>query len=555
VWRADDGHVNVWENRCLHRGVRLSIGSNDGTELICQYHGWRYANRTAGCTYIPAHPADAPARTICNTTYPVVEQYGLIWSGESPLGALPEISSLTRSFLTLRSIPINASLHRVRDALLDYQLPTPRKSDFLDLNWQIADEFTLIGQPLRVAESSEHNTTSLVLVLQPVDAERTVVRGVQSEVTDAADPIDLLKLHTRQLSTLRKQIEAAPHAQKLPAWTPYIKPVSESLAALPALDTSARKAPLRVSVDRISETAEDIKAFELVSIGNPLPTFQPGAHIDVHLPNGLVRQYSLTNAPGQTDRYIIGVKRDPVSTGGSALLHDQLKAGDVLAISAPRNNFSLRRDAVNTLLVAGGIGITPLLSMARALHHSDLPFELHYFASSEAAFAFREVLKPMQERVVFSAGLSPKDTLIQLRTALAEYHAYQHVYICGPEPMLSAARQTAHELGWPDSAVHFEYFKNSNEIHADSSFTIDLARSGVSLTVPAGKSILETLRENGIDMPSSCEQGACGTCKVSVIEGEPLHQDVYLNPTERQAGTSMMTCVSRAKSDRLILDL
>jgi ferredoxin len=130
-----------------------------------------------------------------------------------------------------------------------------------------------------------------------------------------------------------------------------------------------------------------------------------------------------------------------------------------------------------------------------------------------------------------------------------------HLYLCGPGPMLQAARRIAAELGWPETAVHFEYFKNTNKIDDSSSFEVALARSCVTLKVPAGKTILEVMREAGVDMPSSCEQGACGTCLATVIEGEPDHQDVYLNDAEKKSGTKIMTCVSRAKSARLVLDL
>jgi ferredoxin-NADP reductase len=273
------------------------------------------------------------------------------------------------------------------------------------------------------------------------------------------------------------------------------------------------------------------------------------------MPNGEIRQYSITNGPGESGSYVIGVKREPDSKGGSSCMHETVREGDVLAISEPRNNFPLRRDAVKTLFIAGGIGITPLLAMAQALSHSGLPHELHYFAQSGEHLAFPERLSQLGGALVPHLGLGPAATGEKLRELLSGYKQYMHVYLCGPGPMLEAARKIAADEGWPEEAVHFEYFKNTNVIDDSSSFEIALARSCVTLKVPGGKTILEVMREHGVDMPSSCEQGACGTCMATIIEGEPDHQDVYLSEAEKRSGTKIMTCVSRAKSPRLVLDI
>jgi ferredoxin-NADP reductase len=227
----------------------------------------------------------------------------------------------------------------------------------------------------------------------------------------------------------------------------------------------------------------------------------------------------------------------------------------VLAISEPRNNFPLRRDAIRTLFIAGGIGITPLLAMAQTLHHSSLEYELHYFVPSEENLAFPERLGALGSGLRTHIGLSPDDTRDRIGELLSGYRSRMHVYVCGPGAMMDATRGIASERGWPESAVHFEYFKNTRTIDDSSSFEVALARSFVTITVPPGKSILQALRENGIDIASSCEQGACGTCMATVLDGDLDHQDVYLNDTERQSGTKIITCVSRAKSARLVLDL
>jgi ferredoxin-NADP reductase/nitrite reductase/ring-hydroxylating ferredoxin subunit len=554
VWRADDGFVNVWENRCLHRGVRLSIGMNDGRELQCQYHGWRYANRTGGCTYIPAHPADAPARTICNRTFPSVERYGLVWSGSEPDGEPPVVSLLEGgTTLGLRNMPINAPSDLVMRMLDGYAFqPSNRLGDLG------ADVSTEEIGPLALARRSAHghDETTVVFFVQPVDSERSVVRPVMTPEPPESAHLSVLHHHNTELSNLRDEIEAA--AQEMPAIEPMvatIDQVSIDLAGVPERSDDGRSAPLRVSVSRKWVTAEGVAAFELVSLGAQLPTFQPGAHIDLHLPNGLIRQYSLTNGPGELEFYRIGVKLEPDSRGGSASLHESVREGDVLAISEPRNNFALRRDAERTVLIAGGIGLTPLLAMAQTLHHSRLPFELHYFAQSDAHVAFDDVVTGLGDSVTYHLGLTPEGTGDALSRVLTEPDTFDQIYVCGPGPMLDATRQIARDAGWRDEAVHFEYFKNAAEIDDSSSFELELARSALTLEVPSGSTILDVLRANGVAVPSSCEQGACGTCAVGVIDGEPDHQDVYLNDTEHRRGDTMMVCVSRARGDRLVLDI
>ncbi|MYJ34355.1 MAG: 2Fe-2S iron-sulfur cluster binding domain-containing protein, partial [Acidimicrobiaceae bacterium] len=559
----DDDYVNVWENRCLHRGVRLSIGSNDGTELRCQYHGWRYANRSAGCTYIPAHPADAPARTICNRTFPSVERYGLVWSGEEPVGEPPTIELLEAGTpFGLRNLPVHAPAELAIRHLQGHRfLPSgrlgagPAASAGMSVEW--ADEYSvaLTATDADTDNGSAGSASTAVFFVQPVDSGRSVIRAVLAETPAASEQLAVLRHHATELNGLVARIEA--EAALLPApepMVPVLQQVPLHLAEVPEAP-SGRQAALRVQVRRKWETAAGVAAFELAPIEGVLPTFQPGAHIDVHLPNGLVRQYSITNGPGETSYYRLGVKLEPDSTGGSVCLHKTVREGDVLAISEPRNNFPLRRDSMRTILLAGGIGITPLLAMAQALDRMSLPFELHCFAQSAEHTAFSDVLDGLGESVVRHLGLPPDETVAEIRRLVAAPDEFTHVYVCGPGPMLEAARREAADAGWPDDHVHFEYFKNTTEIDDSSTFEVALARSALTVTVPSGSTILEVLRESGVPLPSSCEQGACGTCVATVLEGEPDHQDVYLNDSDHEAGDRIMTCVSRALSDRLVLDL
>jgi len=536
IWRADDGHVNVWENRCLHRGVRLSIGLNEGSELRCLYHGWRYANRTAGCTYIPAHPADAPARTVCNNTYQCIEKYGLVWSAVAPERSFETPVTLTDTApLTLRAIPINAPSDLVQKFATDYP-------------------YGMVTHKSDTSMTLQSGASELQLFFQPVDSGKTIIRGLL--IPQPVDPIVALRHHNAMMTALRDKIELAVSGLSPPrAIEVEFKPVAKDLAQMPNINTAGPKVEFRAKVAKKWITSQNVMAFRLEAFSEQFPTFQPGGHIDVSLPNGMLRQYSLTNGPGQTDHYTIGVKRDVASRGGSICLHDDVQEGDVIAISAPHNNFPLRRDAVKTILISGGIGITPLLSMAQALKAQELPFELHIFVQTKADLAFPEILQGLDALTKIYMGLSPRATRNVISGVLANYVAAQHVYICGPGVMLEAAREAATKCGWPDEAVHFEYFKNSKEIDDKTTFEIALSRSALTLQVPAGKTILQILRENGIEVPSSCEQGACGTCLMTVIGGEPDHQDVYLSTKEKASNQKIITCVSRSKSNQLVLDI
>ena len=539
VWRADVGNVNVWENRCLHRGVRLSIGINEGTELRCQYHGWRYANRTAGCTYIPAHPADAPSRTICNNTYPVCEFLGMIWSGEEAIGDIPSFKNFDE-FTVLRPLPMNAHFDLVKKMVI---------SKYSKLNYSVKEE---ANGAFIVTSGIAQN---ILFFVQPQDSKLSVLRGVVNQALLGTERFDFLKKHNQILQSFRSEIENISSNIEIDPMVAQISQVSLELSKMPEKNETGRKADLRVKVSEKIKTAEGIVSIKLESIDGQLPTFQPGAHIDLHLQNGLVRQYSLVNGPGETNFYRIGVKLEEPSAGGSSYIHDNLRVGDVLACSTPRNNFPLRRDSIKTIFIAGGIGLTPLLAMSQALDVMGLDYEFHYFVQNDKHIAFSSVLIKLKNKAFIHEGLSPDSTVKKINDVLKSPKNSMNLYVCGPGPMLEATRQIAAELNWPNNSIHFEYFKNSNEIDDSSSFEIELARSALSLNVPTGKSILEVLRENGVDLPSSCEQGACGTCKVGVIKGSIDHQDVYLNEGERSEGDVMMTCVSRSLSKSLILDI
>jgi ferredoxin-NADP reductase/nitrite reductase/ring-hydroxylating ferredoxin subunit len=550
IWRADDGFINIWDDRCIHRGMRLSAGVNDGAELVCAYHGWRYSNRNGNCTYIPAHPGAAPAATMRVPSFACAEKYGLVWSG-SPAGEAPTVPALEGAeVLVLRSLPVNAP---AAVALAELARCSCRPAPMPGSGAATATVSDVDLDPVTVAVTTAGGASSVVHFVQPVDAGRCVIRPVLSPAPRPEARLAVLRHHAGRLEEFRAQVEdTRPAAVAVAAPAARLEPLSGAGAAGTA---GGRRPEVRVRVARKWLTAEGIAAFELAPVTGELPSFQPGAHIDVHLRCGLVRQYSLTNGPGLTGVYRIGVKLEPDSRGGSRHMHANVREGDVLDTSAPRNNFPLRRDAARTVLIAGGIGITPLLAMAQTLDRQGLAWELHYFAQSDRHLAFGELLAPLAGGVTTYTGLSPVETGDELGRITRPYGPMQHAYVCGPGPMIDAARAIAAEAGWPSEAVHFEYFKNEAQRDDGSGFDVTLARRNLTVRIDAGVSLLDGLRRAGVDLPSSCEQGACGTCIATILEGEPDHQDVHLKAPERAAGDRLLTCVSRARGGRLVLDL
>ncbi|MDR6858716.1 PDR/VanB family oxidoreductase [Variovorax guangxiensis] len=314
---------------------------------------------------------------------------------------------------------------------------------------------------------------------------------------------------------------------------------------------------LTVRVARRVQEAEDICSFELVPHeGDALPAFSAGAHIDVHVAPGLIRQYSLSNDPSERHRYRIAVLREPTSRGGSAGMHDRVQADDVLCVSAPRNHFPLAA-APRSLLLAGGIGVTPILAMARALHAQGSPFEMHYCGRSAARMAFLDEIESSEfsRCVAIHADDVPAQKL-DAKRVLAEPRADTHLYVCGPARFMDHVLETARGQGWPEAQLHREYFAgNPTALATDGSFEVRLARTGLICQVPAGRTVIEVLAAHGVEVPTSCEAGVCGTCLTRVLEGTPDHRDSFLTDTERAANDQFTPCCSRAISPVLLLDL
>ena len=304
--------------------------------------------------------------------------------------------------------------------------------------------------------------------------------------------------------------------------------------------------------------AQDICSFELVSAdGEPLPAFSAGAHIDVHLPEGVIRQYSLCNHPDERHRYLIGVLKDPASRGGSRSLHEQIHKGAHLKISEPRNLFPLVHEARRSLLFAGGIGITPILCMAERLAYAGADFDLHYCARSSERAAFVERLKgaSFAERVFLHFDEQPQ-TALNAAQVLAAPGDNVHLYVCGPGGFMQHVLDSARAQGWQEECLHREYFTAAPvDSRLDGGFSVKVGSSGQVFEIPADKSVVQVLESHGIEIAVSCEQGICGTCLTRVLEGVPEHRDLFLTEQEQALNDQFTPCCSRSKTPLLVLDI
>ncbi len=317
---------------------------------------------------------------------------------------------------------------------------------------------------------------------------------------------------------------------------------------------SASDALIDVRLTAIRYAARDTHLYEFRRLdGQPLPSTDPGAHIDIQLPNRITRQYSLVNAAPRPMSYVVGIKRDPQSRGGSSFIHEQLRVGTVLKISAPRNNFPLDENAPTTILVAGGIGITPIYCMSQRLEALGRKWHMYYSCRSRIDAAFLDELSSY-DCVTFNFDEENNGKFLDLKKILGDAPRDSHAYCCGPLPMLRAFEEAAAE-NFPAPQVHVEYFTAAVEAATEGGYVLELARSKRELMVPPGKTILDVLRDHGIDSTYSCEEGVCGACETTVLSGQPDHRDSILTESERQASKTMMICCSGSKSARLVLDL
>jgi ferredoxin-NADP reductase len=317
-------------------------------------------------------------------------------------------------------------------------------------------------------------------------------------------------------------------------------------------------AHIEVVVRRVTDETRSIKTFELVPVRDePLPSYAAGAHIDVSLGERLVRSYSLIGPLGDPGVYRIAVGLDPKSRGGSSHLHQTVVPGARLTISAPRNHFALAEQAPSSLLIAGGIGITPLWCMVQRLNQIGSPWQLHYASRSREAAAFVEPLTEAARtgcgEVNFwfddERGGQPMDVARIVTAARAD----AHLYCCGPAPMMDVFRKAA--TSESSDRIHLEYFRPAESVEPRGAFEVELARSGRVVPVKAGSSILDALIMQGIDAPYSCYEGLCGTCETRVLDGVPDHRDSLLTESAKASNKTIIICCSGSRSPRLVLDL
>ncbi|MFT9099572.1 MAG: PDR/VanB family oxidoreductase [Zymomonas mobilis subsp. pomaceae] len=316
---------------------------------------------------------------------------------------------------------------------------------------------------------------------------------------------------------------------------------------------------ITVTVAEAHFEGEHSRSFRLVpESASPLPAFEAGAHIDVYIPEGFIRQYSLANDPRERDSYLICVKREEKSRGGSAYLYDYLKVGDRLRISPPRNHFQLQ-EAAEYLLIGGGIGITPLLAMAETLDHQKKPFVLHYYTSSEDFSVFMARLrKGFSSGQIFIHYSSQGDSLRHnLPAELLRYSPDTQLYHCGPQSFMEKIATEAQKYGWKADHIHSEAFSavialgDANE----ESFEVELVSTQKVITVTPTQSIAEALDEAGIEISLACEEGVCGACLVGLISGQGDHRDFVQSDEEKASNKEIALCCSRSRSKRLVIDL
>lgn len=324
--------------------------------------------------------------------------------------------------------------------------------------------------------------------------------------------------------------------------------------ATSAGNTANRPDFFNLKVARKEAVAQGIHLFELRHPdGLELPAFTPGSHLTVQVPNGVRRNYSLCSDPADTDLYQIAVKRDDAGRGGSVSMADDVQVGQLLSVSAPRNNFALAERASDFIFVAGGIGITPILSMMRHLKSTGRGrFKLYYCTRDAASTAFiDDIHSEFAGHIQIHHDNGDMGQTLDLWPVF-EKPANAHVYCCGPKGLMNSVEDMSGH--WPSGTVHFESFGVDAKAYAENKpFTVRLEKSGASVDVSAGQTILEALRAKGYRVPSSCESGTCGSCKTRLLAGVAEHRDMVL--CEEEQASHVMVCVSRAKSAELVLDL
>jgi ferredoxin-NADP reductase len=287
--------------------------------------------------------------------------------------------------------------------------------------------------------------------------------------------------------------------------------------------------------------------------GGTLPAAAAGSHVTLNLSSGISRQYSLIVPGDAPTDYLIGVKREEQGRGGSAFIHDQFRVGDIVDVLPPQNNFPLDEGTGPALLIGGGIGVTPIIAMATRLQELGRSYDMFAAFRSDHHAILTGLLDKIPDVTVHLDEAT--GAFFPMAETVAAAPRDAHLYCCGPSPMIEKFLECARMDGRDENLVHVEFFAANDEAATEGNFVVELAQSGLSLEIPPGKSILEAVRDAGVSVPSSCEQGVCAACETKVLEGVPDHRDAVLSASERKAGKSMMICCSGSLSKRLVLDL
>ncbi|NLY65753.1 MAG: Rieske 2Fe-2S domain-containing protein [Alcaligenaceae bacterium] len=535
LWRADSGEVNAWENRCPHRSVRLTLGVNTGQTLKCQYHGWQYQSGDGQCSVVPSSGDGSVPHSLCAKSFSVIEDNGLLWVNLTR-DYLSVPKTLKHEFVLpstlLRSITIHAPQDLVQTTLSRF-CHYDRHVDKTTFQTHEADFM------VQALWQEYMQTVEVLFMLQPAHEQKTVLHVMCNQEDDA---LKWTRRINQALTVIKRELEAGRD----------VKEVIPVIAPSP-VQTLPRWLPARVIERKM--IADQVMAFRL-----HLPSFnrfrgiEAGAHIDIKTPEGLVRQYSLVEWDSAEQELLIGVKLEPESRGGSASMHNSVHEGAVLEVSAPKNHFRLVPNQA-ALLIAGGIGVTPIVSMAAQLKRHKLPYHLHYFVRNIYSRAFVDQLNALGN-VSFYQGMLPEEVATELKPILAKVTLEQpHVYVCGPKGLLDTVYRVIKDNDWSHIQVHYELFANAVSHTDEHTFKVTLAKSGMSYIIPSGVSITDALREYGVHIDTSCEQGVCGTCYTKVLSGEIEHKDVYLNEEEKQGQSCIMPCVSRSAKGDLVLDI
>lgn len=318
----------------------------------------------------------------------------------------------------------------------------------------------------------------------------------------------------------------------------------------------AGDAPILARIVARKREAEDIVSVELrPAEGSTFPPFSAGAHVDVHVAPGIVRQYSLSNDPRESDRYRLAILAEPNSRGGSAGIHAGFPVGAIVTLGPPRNLFPLEEAAGHSILLAGGIGITPLLAMAYRLAGLGRSFELHYCVRSDVRVGFREELtsEPLASRTQIHRDDGADEQRFVLARTLGQPWPDAHLYVCGPPGFIDFVTAGAERLGWPTARVHVERFTADVDTTGEA-FTV-VTTGGLTVEIPPDRTIASVLTERGVEVPTLCEQGVCGTCLTRVVEGVPDHRDFCQSDAEKATNAQITLCCSRSKTPILVIDI